>query len=387
MTGGSVDVLCLSGILDSDGAAKLLPELAPYLERASVRERPLVLDLSDLRLVSAAGIRLLDLHTRHLDRRPVLVVAQAAHVLDMFALSSTPGLRVCSTLGAALAELEPALPADSGPADQSAAALGDLRSELFGLRAKARAGVVIGMAKGILYERYGLASAPKAFDLLRRASQQYNVPLRTVASAVVTAASPTTSKEPFSGSYDTAPPLPELLDCTAAQMRDRAFLLRAVAGEAVTLTDADATEVHLPDPALENHLVLEAHVGLDAAYRDCLAVVSSPPVLAARASARQGPVFVADITEDADLARSDQGQAALANGSRALYAVPGMDGTGECLGVICVHRRQPGSWMTHVQRTGLAALADDLAAWHTWYRQTIVADALEYLHACATHQM
>ncbi|MGW3136590.1 hypothetical protein [Streptomyces sp. NPDC001139] len=31
-------------------------------------------------------------------------------------------------------------------------------------------------------------------------------------------------------------------------------------------------------------------------------------------------------------------------------------------------------------RTELTALAADLAAWRSWYRRTVVLDALEYLH-------
>ncbi|MET9730384.1 ANTAR domain-containing protein [Streptomyces sp. NPDC006458] len=380
-----VDVLCLSGILDTDGAATLPQDLAPHMERAARTGRRLVLDLSDLRLVSAAAVQALDLlHTRHLDQEPVLVIASAAAVRELFTLAPPPGLRVHASLGAALAQLAVETPAIADPVDDAVTAREELRTEVFGLRTRARTGAVIGMAQGILLERYRLADSGAAFDLLRTASQRCNVPLRIVASAVVTAPAPTAgSAEWFPGRRPTPPPRPGLLGCSAHHMHDRKYVLRVLVYDAVTLSDADAGEVHLPDRALGSHLILEAQSGLDAAYRDHLALVSGTPALAARARERREPVFVADIADDVELARSEAGQAALAVGSRAQYAVPAMADSRECVGVIGVHRGRPGSWMTTAQRTALGILADDLAAWRSWYRRTVVLDALEHIHTCA----
>jgi hypothetical protein len=41
---------------------------------------------------------------------------------------------------------------------------------------------------------------------------------------------------------------------------------------------------------------------------------------------------------------------------------------------------RPGAWPTDGQREELTALAGDLAARRSWYRRTVVLDALEYLH-------
>lgn len=54
---------------------------------------------------------------------------------------------------------------------------------------------------------------------------------------------------------------------------------------------------------------------------------------------------------------------------------------GGCGGVVCVHRADPGVWLSEGQTAALDALARDLAAWRSWYRRTVVQDALEYLHA------
>jgi hypothetical protein len=98
------------------------------------------------------------------------------------------------------------------------------------------------------------------------------------------------------------------------------------------------------------------------------------------------PIFVADVAADPDLAGAEEGLAALATGTRALYAVPALTETGECAGAICVHRMRPGRWMTAARHTALAILADDLAAWRSWYRRTVVLEALEYMHSHAPHR-
>ncbi|MGY6019997.1 ANTAR domain-containing protein [Streptomyces spinosirectus] len=378
---GRVAILCLSGVLDTDGAIALTQDLAGHAEKASRAGQRLVLDLTDLSIVSAAAVRVLDTRTRHLGENPVVVIATAPHVQALFSPSPPPGLRVYPTLGAALAALAPADSRAEVPIGGE-----DLQAELFGLHAKIRTGPLIGMAQGVLLERYALADADAAFGLLKQASQRHNVPMRVLASAVVTAPPGASSSKWFPGRLRSAPPPLELLGGAGFQADDRKHVLRTLVYEAVTLADADGAEVHLSDRALENSLVLEAQAGLDAAYRDRLALVSGPPAVCAQARDLGEPVFVPDIAADPDLAGAEEGLAALATGSRALYAVPALTETGECAGVVCVHRRRPGRWMTAAQHTALAILADDLAAWHTWYRHTVVPTALEYVHSHAPHR-
>lgn len=379
-TAGQVEILCLSGVLDADGATALGQDLSRHVERASRAGQRLVLDLTGVRDVGAAAVRGLDTHTRHFAEDPVLVIAAP----EVQALFSPPpaGLRLYPTLGAALASVD-------SPGRRAAVAVGrdSVQAELFGLKAKIRTGPLIGIAQGVLLERYALADSEAAFDLLKQASQRHNVPMRVLASALVTAPPPSASSPAwFPGRLRTPPPPLELLGGRGFQADDRKHVLRTVVYEAVTLADADGAEVHLPDRALENSLVLEAQTGLDTAYRDRLALVSGPPAVCARARELGRPVFVADIAADPELAGAEEGLAALATGSRALYAVPALAETGECAGVICVHRMWPGRWMSSVQHTALATLADDLAAWCSWYRRTVVLEALEYVHAHTPHR-
>jgi GAF domain-containing protein len=98
----------------------------------------------------------------------------------------------------------------------------------------------------------------------------------------------------------------------------------------VTLGDADAAEIHLTDRVQDEALALEAHHGLDAAYRDCLALVAGPPAVCARAQAEGRPVTVADVAADPELAGHPVGRAALAVGSRALHSVPMTTDDGDC---------------------------------------------------------
>ncbi|MEU1466407.1 ANTAR domain-containing protein [Streptomyces sp. NPDC005727] len=348
-----VIVLCLSGALDAPGIAALTGILKEHLATATAGQR-LVLDLSGLDLISTAALRILDARTRHL-ARPVAVVTAAPHVREAFA--TAPGLRLHATLAAALADPATTGPPDPLPGPQVGPVAGagaeELQSEVFGLRAKARSHSLIGMAHGVLYERYRLDKPAQGFDLLREASQHHNVPLRVLASAVLTAppAPSTPGSSWFPGRRHTPPPTLELLSTGGLDTRDRRQVLRIAVNDAITLTDADAVELHLTDPAQDHALVLEGHANLQPAYRDSIALVTAPPALCAQARDRARAVTVTDITTDPTLADSQPGRAALAAGSRALHAEPAVTDTGESTGVITLHQRRPGLWMTNAQHT------------------------------------
>lgn len=65
-----------------------------------------------------------------------------------------------------------------------------LREEVRHLRARLHAHPLISETQGMLRERYALQDAESAFALLQRASQQYNVKLRTLAVALLSAPRP-----------------------------------------------------------------------------------------------------------------------------------------------------------------------------------------------------
>ncbi|MGW2823743.1 ANTAR domain-containing protein [Streptomyces sp. NPDC001443] len=375
-------ILCLSGELDSLAADALSHDLAAYLQCSGRTGQRLVLDLSGLRSISAAAVRVLVLATRRLADAPVLVVATAPHVRELFLLSPTPGLLVYPTLSAVLAALPGTAFTPGGQLPQGAAETGQgLQTEVFGLRAKLRTGPTIGVAQGILLERYGLADPASAFDLLREASQRHNVPLRVLASALAAAPPPGHGAEWFPGRLHTPPPPVGLLTGPDLRPDHRHRILDALVHDVMALTDAHAVEVHLTEPGTEDALVLDGHIGLGSAYRDHVARVTGPPALCQRAWTRKEPVYVAEVASDPALAETEEGRLAYAAGTRALYAVPALTDSGVCTGVITVHWSRPGSRMTAGQFTALETLASDLADWRSWYRRTVVLDALEHLHA------
>ncbi|MFF7356015.1 ANTAR domain-containing protein [Streptomyces filipinensis] len=373
-------VLRLSGTLDAQGAGVLGRELALRLRRADERGLRLALDMSGVHRVSSTAVHTLDTHTRHRAAGPVLVTGATAQVRRVLTTTCLPGIRLYPSLEGALAAVcgtrakPPSYPAETTP------------GEVFGLRAKARTSGIIGMAQGILIARYALTGPADAFALLRAASQHHNVPLRVVASAVVTAPPPLTltAQQWFPGRRHTPPPVLGLPQADRVDPRDRRQVLRAAVYAAVTLADADAAEIHLTDSVQDGVLVLEAHHGLDAAYRDCLALVDGPPAVCARVRGEGRPVTVPDVAAEPDLAGHPVGSAALALGTRALYGVPMITEDGDCNGVVSLHRADPGAWLQPGQEAGLDGMARRLAAWRSWYRRTVVQDALEFLHArCA----
>ncbi|WP_225826266.1 GAF domain-containing protein [Streptomyces naphthomycinicus] len=375
-------VLRLSEIVDVRDAGVLGRELDLRLRRADERGLRLVLDMSGVRRLSSTAVDTLDAHTRHRAAGPVLVAGASPQVSSVLMTPPLPGIRLYPSLEGALATARAGVPAPAQTSGREPAEeIPSEVCEVFGLRAKARTSGIIGIAQGILIARYSLPDPAAAFALLRAGSQHHNVPLRVLASAVVTAPPPRTAAEWFPGRRHIPPPAIRLTCADPVDPRDRRQVLRAAVYEAVTLADADAAEIHLTDAVQDEALVLEAHHGLDAAYRDCMALVGGPPAVCARAQAEGRPVTVPDVAAEPELASHPVGRAALAVGSRALYCTPMVMNDGQCTGVLGVHRADPGAWLTPGEEALLDALAGDLAAWRSWYRRTVVQDALEYLHA------
>jgi anti-anti-sigma regulatory factor len=385
-------VVCLSGTLDAMECAALQDHLREGLDQAARAGRRLVLDLTEVRLLSAAAAGTLDAGTAHLAATPVFVVTSGFEVRTALRLATGPGLRLFPTLAQALAELadeeEPLVVtrkervprAAESPSDAE-----DLRSEVFGLRTKARTSALIGVAQGVLVARYGLPAPGSAFQLLRESSQRFNVPLRVLASALITAPSPQDASTWFPGRAHPHSPGGRFLRATGADPRDRRQVLKAAMYEAVVLSDADTGELHLADPAQNHALVLEEHHRLSPEYRDWSALVSGPPAICARAQAGGTTISVADSATEPGLSGRRAGETLLAAGVRAVHSVPMVDASGDCKGVLSVHRAEPGAWLTGGQRSALEELASEVAAWRSWYRRTVVLDALDFLHDLARH--
>ncbi|MBV2355396.1 hypothetical protein KUM39_13610 [Streptomyces sp. J2-1] len=98
-------VLCLTGDLDPASAGAFAHDVDRHLRRSAAAGQRLVLDLSDLTLLSEAALDVLDTRTRHLALSPVLVVSPSPEIHRLFAHTPRPGLRLHPTLNEALASL------------------------------------------------------------------------------------------------------------------------------------------------------------------------------------------------------------------------------------------------------------------------------------------
>ncbi|MET7683415.1 ANTAR domain-containing protein [Streptomyces sp. NPDC005423] len=417
---GLTTVVCLSGVLGPETGPELERELRRQLGQAGLDDRRLVLDLAGVSSLSQEARATLQRVTEHLAHAPVLAVGAAPAVRAVLERTEIPGIRLHDTLAGALAALAAPAAGERAVLPREATGLegevfglqgevsglqGELfglqgevtglqgevfglqgevtglQGEVFGLRARARTRTLIGVAQGILMARYALSGPAAAFVLLREGSQHHNVPLRILASAVVTAPAPRSDARWFAGRPTRVPPpATALLHTYGIDAHDRRQVLTAALHEAVGLAGVDAAELHLADPAQDDALMLEQHHGLGPAYRDQAALVLGPPYVCARAQARGAAVTVPDIAADPALPVHPAGRALLAAGSRALHCVPLIAAEGYCTGALTLHWAKPGSWLTAEQDDALDVLAAEIELWRSWYRRTVVLDALEYLH-------
>ncbi|MFJ6087809.1 ANTAR domain-containing protein [Streptomyces sp. NPDC092369] len=376
-------VVCLSGALEPDYCSDLARELRQHLDQAGRHEQRLVLDLADVESMSVAAFRTLRLATDHLTYSPVLVVGAGPDVRTVLEHRKAPGIQVHDTLADALAALPDTVTGTTAQrADRLSHEADNLRDEVFGLRARARTRSMIGIAQGILLARYELPGPDAAFTLLREGSQRHNLPLRVLASAVVTAPPPQSAARWFAARSTHLPaPATGFLHRHGIDAHDRRQVLLAALHEATVIpSDVKAAELHLTDPAQGDALVLEQHQGLDSSYLDQAALVTGPPYVCARAQRLREPVSVPDVAVDPDLLLHPAGRALLAAESHAIDSFPLITPDGQCTGTLTLHWRKPGTWLTDEQRRALDSLATETAAWRSWYRRTVVLDALEYLH-------
>lgn len=92
------------------------------------------------------------------------------------------------------------------------------------------------------------------------------------------------------------------------------------------------------------------------------------------------PHTVPDAADAPGLSAHPAGHALLVEDTPALHSIPMLAADGHCTGTLTLHWAMPGSWLTDEQQHALGILTAELASWRSWYRRTVVLDALEYLH-------
>ncbi|MDQ1013809.1 ANTAR domain-containing protein [Streptomyces afghaniensis] len=255
-----------------------------------------------------------------------------------------------------------------------------LRAEVRDLRARARVYPLISQAQGMLQERYALPDGESAFALMQRASQRYNVKLRTLVGFLVTAPPPD-SRERLWFPHRVRRPEPDLTFTSAHRSGSgsRGAVLKAVLSSTLAVVDTDMGNVQLTDRA-RGGLRIEEHTGLTPDFVDFFAHVGDDGTACARAARDLAQVTVRDVESDPVFSEPAR-RAILAAGSRACHSVPLTTASGQCVGMVSAHLDRPVRGLTTAQTKALDTVGGEAGRWLVWHDRTVVLDALEHLHA------
>ncbi|MDQ0753702.1 hypothetical protein QF034_007933 [Streptomyces africanus] len=255
-----------------------------------------------------------------------------------------------------------------------------LRAEVRDLRARARVYPLISQAQGMLQERYALPDGESAFALMQRASQRYNVKLRTLAGFLVSAPPPD-SRERLWFPRRVRRPEPDLTFTSAHRSGSgsRGAVLKAVLSSTLAVVDTDMGNVQLTDRA-RGGLRLEEHTGHPPDFVDFFAHVGDDGTACARAARDLAQVTVRDVESDPVFSEPAR-RAILAAGSRACHSVPLTTPSGLCVGMVSAHLDRPLQGLTAAQTKALDTVGGEAGRWLAWHDRTVVLDALEHLHA------
>ncbi|MFI7497933.1 ANTAR domain-containing protein [Streptomyces sp. NPDC049687] len=267
--------------------------------------------------------------------------------------------------------------ADEGPEREEVLRL---RAEVRALRARVRAHPLISQAQGMLQERYALPDADRAFTLMRRSSQRFNVKMRTLAGALVTTPRPdertvlwfprrVRHPEPALGFMAQEPP----------GGRSRGAVLGAVLDRTLTVVGTDMGNVQTVD-RVSGGLRIERHTGLTEDFIDFFAHVGEEGTACAKAARDVAQVTVQNVEEDPVFAEPAR-EAILAAGSRGVHSVPLTVSSRVCVGMVSAHADRPLDTLGTSQLRTLDALGAEAGRWLAWYERTVLVDALEHLHA------
>ncbi|MEW1773183.1 ANTAR domain-containing protein [Streptomyces sp. NPDC086777] len=264
-------------------------------------------------------------------------------------------------------------PGERGPEDAEQQAI-DARN-----RRLARAGVA--RAERLLVSSYRLSSEQEAFDLLRDASQRFNVRLHTLAETAVhlPAPRPGTSSWVPDRPRPAAPPLP-VLRAGERRLADDSGVLKTALQRTLHITGAEMGNVQLVQNGM---LRMEHHTGLNLRFTDYFTFVGPSTTSCAQAAEQSRQVTVGEVaTSDAfdEVSR----RTILQTGSRACHSAPLLSPRGTVIGMISSHHDRPLRHLGAAQSAALDQLGRQVGRWLVWHRNTTVISALNHLHATAT---
>ncbi|MEU1511788.1 ANTAR domain-containing protein [Streptomyces sp. NPDC005811] len=260
-----------------------------------------------------------------------------------------------------------------------------LRAEVRDLRARIHAYPLISQAQGMLQERYALPDADGAFSLMRRASQRYNVKMRTLAAALVSTPRPDERTALWFPRRVRRPEPPlAFVPQDGRGGGSRGAVLGAVLHRTLDVVGADMGNVQTVD-RVTGQLRIERHTGLTEEFLDFFAYVGEEGTSCAKAASEVAQVTVRDVERDPVFTEPAR-RAVLAAGSRACHSVPLTTASGACVGMVSAHVDRPLDGLRTTQLTTLAALGAQAGHWLVWHERTVLLDALEHLHALGRSQ-
>src|SRR5215813_11382841 len=184
---------------------------------------------------------------------------------------------------------------------------------------------VIEQAKGMLMAQQR-CGPDEAFDLLRRASQRFNVPVRVLAARLV---------------HGVQRPAPQVVQEALRESR-AALTLGALLDEvlefALTLLRAERGNVQLADPAT-GALRIAAQRGFGPEFMEYFAAVTDDGSACGRAAQQHAQVVITDVTTDPGFA--PHREIALASGFRAVQSTPLVNRAGHLVGMLSTHYPRP----------------------------------------------
>ncbi|WP_050514772.1 ANTAR domain-containing protein [Streptomyces rimosus] len=269
---------------------------------------------------------------------------------------------------------------DDGPQDDRQAELDRLRREVRDLRGKLVAHPLVSQAQGMLQERYRLPDAQSAFDLLKHCSQQHNMKLRSLASAVVSVPRPDDERGLwFPRRSGRTPPALRFLPGHRPDKVNRSTVLKQVLHQALTITDASMGDLQTMEPAVG--LRMEQHHGLTEEFLNFFALVEEGTscFLAARRQVR----VASDVATDPEVSEPAR-EMILSIGSRTAHSMPMLSAAGRTVGVYSLHLPRAKQELTRAQATAVDGMAVQAGRWLDWHQRTILLNALEDLHRQGT---